>query len=449
MACTRGARISRRRSGISRFWSSCSKRWDESEVWHGNRDNSCRAAHADRSGRSDGVSRDAGDRVRALAAVTACGGQRSGGGRPGGLCAGDRQAESPRWLRHRRRHRRHFSDAESRDDARQVQHRALARRGRSTVHHSRSWSVSHPSARRRGPRHRDRSRSGRSDSRAARHLALVRSLRRSRHSRDPPVPGQGGMDAALYGERRRQRLPAPVPGAHLHPIALTGIRAILLDIEGTTTPIEFVQHVLFPYARARVHDSLEQRDVAALRVEYQSEPPHADLPAWDAANERASAEAYVYWLMDRDRKSTALKALQGRIWEAGYRAGELKGKGAVYRDVRPALARWQKAGKRIAIFSSGSIQAQRNLFANTTDGDLSSFLSGYFDTTTGSKREATSYRQIAATLGQEPRDVLFISDVTAELDAARAAGMQTALCVRGAGSPDTDHPRIRSFAELA
>jgi len=207
--------------------------------------------------------------------------------------------------------------------------------------------------------------------------------------------------------------------------------------------------VLFPYARARVHDSLEQRDVAALRVEYQSEPPHADLPAWDAANERASAEAYVYWLMDRDRKSTALKALQGRIWEVGYRAGELKGKGAVYRDVRPALARWQKAGKRIAIFSSGSIQAQRNLFANTTDGDLSSFLSGYFDTTTGSKREATSYRQIAATLGQEPRDVVFISDVTAELDAARAAGMQTALCVRGAGSPDTDHPRIRSFAELA
>ena len=207
--------------------------------------------------------------------------------------------------------------------------------------------------------------------------------------------------------------------------------------------------MLFPYARARVHDSLEQRDVAALRVEYQSEPPHADLPAWDAANERASAEAYVYWLMDRDRKSTALKALQGRIWEVGYRAGELKGKGAVYPDVQPALARWQKAGKRIAIFSSGSIQAQRNLFANTTDGDLSSFLSGYFDTTTGSKREATSYRQIAATLGQEPRDVLFISDVTAELDAARAAGMQTALCVRGAGSPDTDHPRIRSFAELA
>jgi len=257
------------------------------------------------------------------------------------------------------------------------------------------------------------------------------------------------MDAPLHEQRDRQGIPTALHGAELHPIALTDIRAVLLDIEGTTTPIAFVHQVLFPYARARVHDLLEQRDVAALRAEYQTEPPHADLPSWNAANERASAEAYVCWLMDRDRKSTALKALQGRIWEAGYRAGELKGKGEVYPDVRPALARWHEAGKTIAIFSSGSVQAQRNLFANTTDGDLTSFLSGYFDTTTGPKREARSYRQIAATLGQEPRDVLFISDVTAELDAARTAGMRTALCVRGAVLPDTNHPRIRSFAELA
>jgi enolase-phosphatase E1 len=224
-----------------------------------------------------------------------------------------------------------------------------------------------------------------------------------------------------------------------------------LDIEGTTTPIEFVHQVLFPYARARVHDLLERRDVAALRAEYQADPSH-DLPPWNAASDRASAEAYVYWLMDRDRKSTALKALQGRIWETGYRTGELRGKGEVYPDVRPALARWQKAGTRIAIFSSGSVQAQRNLFANTTDGDLSSFLSGYFDTTTGPKRAARSYEQIAAALGRPSHEILFVSDVAAELDAARAAGMHTALCVRGAGAPDdssTDHPRIHSFAELA
>ena len=205
--------------------------------------------------------------------------------------------------------------------------------------------------------------------------------------------------------------------------------------------------MLFPYARARVHDYLEPGDIALLRAEYDAEPRSPDLPAWDP-------EAYVYWLMDRDRKSTALKALQGRIWEAGYRTGELQGKGEVYADVRPALERWHKAGKTIAIFSSGSVQAQRNLFANTTAGDLSPFLSGYFDTTTGPKRDARSYRQIAAMLRQEPRDILFVSDVTAELDAARETGMRTALCVREPEPPipssqPPKHPRIRSFAELA
>jgi enolase-phosphatase E1 len=250
------------------------------------------------------------------------------------------------------------------------------------------------------------------------------------------VPG-----ADVYTGRQSQRLTPE-------------IGAILLDIEGTTTPIEFVHQVLFPYARARVHDYLEHHaddpgvraDVALLRAEYAAEATHSsDLPPWNP-------EAYVYWLMDRDRKSTGLKSLQGRIWEAGYRAGELKGKGEIYADVRPALTRWHTAGKAIAIFSSGSVQAQRNLFANTTDGDLSPLLSGYFDTTTGPKREASSYQRIAAALRREPGEVLFISDVAAELDAARAAGMRTALCVRGsvpgAVSP-SDHPRIRSFAELA
>jgi enolase-phosphatase E1 len=210
--------------------------------------------------------------------------------------------------------------------------------------------------------------------------------------------------------------------------------------------------VLFPYARARVHDYLArhaadphvQADVALLRAEHAAETDRS-VPAWDP-------EAYVYWLMDRDRKSTGLKSLQGRIWEDGYRAGALKGKGAVYPDVRPAIERWRKEGKLVAIFSSGSVQAQRNLFANTTVGDLSSYLSGYFDTTTGPKREAESYRRIAARLGVAPADVLFVSDVVAELDAARAAGMRTALAVRGGAEPDellTAHPRVRSFAELA
>ena len=243
-------------------------------------------------------------------------------------------------------------------------------------------------------------------------------------------------------------------GPDLHPARSIGasqlseVRAILLDIEGTTTPIEFVHQVLFPYARARAKDHLSEHDIAALRAEHRAESLQ-DAPPWNPADERGSAEAYVYWLMDRDRKSTALNELQGRIWEAGYRAGELKGKGELYADVRPALDRWRHAGKRVAIFSSGSIQAQRNLFANTIAGDLSPFLSGYFDTTTGPKRDEQSYRRIATELSQRPEHVLFVSDVTAELDAARRAGMQTALCVRGAPPPtDNGHAVIHTFAEL-
>jgi enolase-phosphatase E1 len=255
-----------------------------------------------------------------------------------------------------------------------------------------------------------------------------------------------------------------VHGPDLHPAELerrarelSEIRAVLLDIEGTTTPIEFVHHVLFPYARAHTHQYLHQHaadpgvraDVALLTAERAAEPPQPGLPAWDPADALGSAEAYVYWLMDRDRKSTGLKSLQGRIWEAGYRNGDLKGKGAVYDDVRPALARWRQAGRDIAIFSSGSVPAQRHLFANTTAGDLSPYLTSYFDTTTGPKREPASYHRIAQALRRQPAEVLFISDVGAELDAARAAGMQTALCVRGsAPATDQGHPVIRSFAEL-
>ena len=257
-------------------------------------------------------------------------------------------------------------------------------------------------------------------------------------------------------------------GADVHPsrgafeLTPPNIRAILLDIEGTTTPIAFVQQVLFPYARARVREYLQQHatnpgvlaDIAALRAEHAAEPAtESGLPAWNPSDEQRSAEAYVYWLMDRDRKSTGLKSLQGRIWEVGYLSGELQGKGEVYPDVRPAFVRWRRNGILIAIFSSGSILAQRNLFANTSVGDLSPFLYDYFDTKTGPKRESSSYRVIAAALHQSPSDVLFVSDVTAELDAAREAGMSTVLCLRGSDAPVTTngggHTRIRSFDELA
>jgi enolase-phosphatase E1 len=218
--------------------------------------------------------------------------------------------------------------------------------------------------------------------------------------------------------------------------------------------------VLFPYARARVREYLEQHatdpgvtaDIAALRDEHAAEREgQPDLPSWNPADELQSAETYVYWLMDRDRKSTGLKSLQGRIWDEGYHAGELRGQAEVYADVRPAFVRWRRNGIIIAIFSSGSVQAQRNLFANTTAGDLSPFLYDYFDTRTGPKRDSKSYRHIATALHQSPGDVLFVSDVAAELDAARQAGMQTVLCVRGPNEPAdaSGQIRIRSFDELA
>jgi enolase-phosphatase E1 len=189
-----------------------------------------------------------------------------------------------------------------------------------------------------------------------------------------------------------------------------------------------------------------QADVAQLHEEYAAESPReAGLPPWSAVD-------YVYWLMDRDRKSTSLKSLQGRIWEAGYRAGELRGRAEVYPDVAPALARWRAQARDIAIFSSGSVAAQRNLFANTTAGDLTSFIRAYFDTTTGPKTAAPSYARIAAALGRQPSHVLFLSDVGAELDAARQAGMGTGLCVRSpetaALSPGGGHPIIHSFNEV-
>jgi enolase-phosphatase E1 len=152
--------------------------------------------------------------------------------------------------------------------------------------------------------------------------------------------------------------------------------------------------------------------------------------------------------MDRDRKSTALKALQGRIWDEGFRAGLLRA--PVYPDVAPALGRWNAGGVEACIFSSGSVLAQRLVFGHSSAGDLTPLLAAFFDTTTGPKREPDSYRSIAAVRGRAPTDWLFLSDTAEELDAARAAGMQTALVVRpgAAERAVTAHPVVRSFEEL-
>ena len=228
-------------------------------------------------------------------------------------------------------------------------------------------------------------------------------------------------------------------------------RFVLLDIEGTTTPVDFVFRVLFPYARARVAAFLDSHgsqpdviaDVAGLRAEHERDRDSGrNPPPWSEG-----AAAYSRWLMDQDRKLTALKALQGRIWEGGFASGELRG--LVYPDVPGALRRWTAAGRKIAIFSSGSVLAQKQLFGHSDQGDLTSMLSGYFDTTTGAKADAASYRRIAHALGETPDAGLFVSDVVAELDAARDAGFATALSVRTSSGPAANgHRAVRSFDEL-
>lgn len=239
------------------------------------------------------------------------------------------------------------------------------------------------------------------------------------------------------------------------------ISAILLDIEGTTTPIAFVYQVLFPFARAGVREYLEQHfdqpevqnDFARLREEHSTDvsqllnPP--TLTAVSGAAAIDSTVAYIHWLMDQDRKTTGLKALQGRIWQQGYADGLLKSQ--VFTDVPAAFERWRRAGLNLSVFSSGSVLAQQLLFANTAGGDLTKFLDRYFDTSTGPKATAESYQHIAGELQLVPSQVLFISDVVAELDAARQAEMKTLLCIRpGNHSQDPHtHTSIKTFAEIS
>ena len=232
---------------------------------------------------------------------------------------------------------------------------------------------------------------------------------------------------------------------------MTSARAILLDIEGTTTPIAFVKDVLFPFARrnaaaflaAHGHEPEVRADLALLAEERVREQTNGAPPA-----ESSDPLPYLFWLMDRDRKSTALKSLQGRIWRDGYESGVLVAD--VYPDVVPALARFRDAGIGVSIFSSGSVLAQRLLFGHTNSGDLRPFVSAWFDTTTGGKKEAASYARIASALGHRAAEVLFVSDVPEELDAAEGARMDVALCVRP-GTPEpvpARHRVVRSLGEI-
>lgn len=220
------------------------------------------------------------------------------------------------------------------------------------------------------------------------------------------------------------------------------INTILTDIEGTTSAVSFVFDVLFPYAAEHLPDFVrshaEQPAVAAQleAVRVESGESGADI-------ERVIA-ILLEWIA-ADRKATPLKALQGMVWEQGYHAGQLKGH--VYADAVDALKAWKAAGLDLYVYSSGSIQAQKLIFGCSEAGDLTPLFSGYFDTTSGGKREAESYARIAAAIGRPAGEILFLSDVVQELDAARAAGMATCGLAREGGEL-AGHPTVASFAAI-
>jgi enolase-phosphatase E1 len=224
------------------------------------------------------------------------------------------------------------------------------------------------------------------------------------------------------------------------------ITTILTDIEGTTSSIRFVKDVLFPYARTRLPAFVETHaDRPEVQHWLQAAAQEAGLIA---ATRQELVERLIAWI-DEDRKSTALKALQGMIWEDGYASGEYRAH--VYPEVPARLRAWKAAGKRLYVYSSGSVAAQKLFFAHTEAGDLTGLFSGYFDTETGPKREAASYRRIAAAIGGPADGIAFLSDVVEELDAAREAGLRTVLLARAPAACPAGgaHPCAADFDAVA
>ncbi|RYU57367.1 acireductone synthase [Methylolobus aquaticus] len=217
------------------------------------------------------------------------------------------------------------------------------------------------------------------------------------------------------------------------------IKAVLTDIEGTTSSISFVKDVLFPYSREHLAEFVKLRrddtDVRKILDEVRA-------LEGAALSEQEVIGRLRQWI-DEDRKSTPLKTLQGLIWEHGYQHGDFHGH--VYEDAVRCLRGFKARGLRLYVYSSGSIYAQKLLFAHTQFGDLTPLFSGYFDTRIGAKQDSESYRKIAASIGLPAGEILFLSDVEGELDAARAAGFGTLKLVRDGGLPASRHPQAADF----
>ena len=235
-------------------------------------------------------------------------------------------------------------------------------------------------------------------------------------------------------------------------------RGILLDVEGTTSAVSFVYDVMFPFVRRELDNYLcanwnsaalnEVCDLIATDAGYES------FVAWcgigtEAGKQQQLLRTEVLRLMDGDVKATGLKALQGLIWQSGFEGGEMCAH--IYDDVLPAIQAWNDAGCDVRIFSSGSIGAQKLFFEHTVVGDILHLFQGHYDTTTGPKKEAASYQAIAKDFSLPPAQILFLSDVTDELDAARTAGLKTGLCKRPGNAKVAaghGHPEVTLFDQI-
>jgi enolase-phosphatase E1 len=224
------------------------------------------------------------------------------------------------------------------------------------------------------------------------------------------------------------------------------MKYILMDIEGTTTSISFVHDILFPYSKERLSTYIESHknddSIQAVLAETKN-------TIFEETNSKADDLQAINQLTEWikiDRKHPALKKLQGLIWNEGYQSGELKGH--VYQDVPSVLEKWQKANMTLGIYSSGSIKAQKDLFGFSIYGDLNRYISNNFDTSSGQKRDPNSYQTISNNLNIDPIEILFLSDISEELDAAKIAGFKTIQLVRLEDVPYAGHDQVKTFEDI-
>lgn len=221
------------------------------------------------------------------------------------------------------------------------------------------------------------------------------------------------------------------------------IKAIVTDIEGTTTSISFVKDVLFPYARTHIAEFVRQhKDESEIKALLQDVCTESGV---EMSTEQIISQL-ITWI-DEDKKVTPLKALQGLIWQEGYHLGAFEGH--IYPDVINNLQTWKASGIDLYVYSSGSVQAQKLLFGHTQHGDITPLFSGYFDTRIGAKQELSSYKKIAEHISYLPAEILFLSDIKEELDAARSAGFQTLWLIREALiDVQAEHKQVSDFNQI-